>query len=132
MLKIIMICHIKIPHHEGFFVFHNLCSWALSLITTDRINLRNQHCIFSPLVWFCSPSAPPSLNSQQALHSIRLNMLQLHCTHYKLRIEASYSEGHPSIFREHNSSPEVDLSVSPLKKTKKKQENLDSYRRNLC
>lgn len=49
MLKIIMICHIKIPHHEGFFVFHNLCSWALSLITTDRINLRNQHCIFFPL-----------------------------------------------------------------------------------
>lgn len=48
MLKIIMICHIKIPHHEGFFVFHNLCSWALSLITTDRINLRNQHCIFFP------------------------------------------------------------------------------------
>lgn len=35
------------PHHEGFF-FHNLCSWALSLITTDRINLRNQHSIFFP------------------------------------------------------------------------------------
>lgn len=47
-------------------------------------------------------------------------MLQLHCTHYKLRIEASYSEGHPSIFREHNSSPEVDLSVSPLKNFLKK------------
>lgn len=31
--------------HEGFF-FHNLCFWALSLITTDQINLRNQHSIF--------------------------------------------------------------------------------------
>lgn len=32
--------------HKGFFFFHNLCFWALSLITTDQINLRNQHSIF--------------------------------------------------------------------------------------
>lgn len=43
------------PRHEGF-LFHNLCSWALSLITTDRINLRNQHSFFIfVLFWFFFP-----------------------------------------------------------------------------
>ena len=42
----IMLCHVKlrVPIMKAFF--HNLCSWALSLITTNRINLRNQHHIF--------------------------------------------------------------------------------------
>lgn len=44
------------PRHEGF-LFHNLCSWALSLITTDRINLRNQHSFFIfVLFWVFFPS----------------------------------------------------------------------------
>ncbi len=81
------------PHHEGFILFfHNLCSWALSLITTDRINLRNQHSIFFipfSLILFtiCSSST-----SQQATpaRSIRLHMLQLHYTHFTLKIKAFF------------------------------------------
>lgn len=34
------ISKLRVPHHDEGFFFHNLCSWALSLITTDRNKLE--------------------------------------------------------------------------------------------